>query len=199
LSEKDTKWLDDLDNQKLLKGEINIQDVILALQDVFPNETILDCFVDMLLFDCLTGNNDRHYYNWGVVTHIRNTHAPYFSPIYDTARGLYWNRDENFILSLHRDAESTQNNRLNKYVNKSVPKISIPENEKCNHFQLITYLRENNFIKEQHIVRWTNSTSLEKTLHILRKDFMKLFTKERSEIIEKILKLRFQKLQDIIK
>lgn len=199
LSEKDTQWLDDLDNQKLLKGEINIQDVIVALQDVFPGEVILDCFIDMLLFDCLTGNNDRHYYNWGVITHIRNSHDPYFSPVYDTARGLFWNSDEKFILSLHRDSAATQNNRLNKYVNNSVPKISIPENDKCNHFQLITYLKENNYIKKQHIVKWTDNASLEKTLSTLNKDFVKLFTPERIEIIEKVLNFRFQKLQSILK
>lgn len=153
----------------------------------------------MLLFDCLTGNNDRHYYNWGVITHIRNSHDPYFSPVYDTARGLFWNSDEKFILSLHRDSAATQNNRLNKYVNNSVPKISIPENDKCNHFQLITYLKENNYIKKQHIVKWTDNASLEKTLSTLNKDFVKLFTPERIEIIEKVLNFRFQKLQSILK
>ena len=198
LSENDTKWIDELDNEKLLKGEINIKDVIVALQYVFPDESILNDFIDMLLFDCLTGNNDRHYYNWGVITHIKKNHNPYFSPIYDTARGLYWNNDEKFILSLHNIPEHIQNNRIEKYVNKSVPKISIPDNDKCNHFQLIEYLKENKKINSKHIERWTNYLSLEKTLNILNKDFVKLFTAERRLIIEKVLKLRFQKLKSII-
>jgi len=198
LSEKDTQWIDDLDNQRLLKGEINVQDVIVALQDVFPDSEILDCFVNMLLFDCLTGNNDRHYYNWGVVTHIRNKHKPYYSPIYDTARGLYWNNDENFILSLYNEKEDQQNKRVLKYVNRSVPKISIPENKKCNHFELIEYLKANDYIKDFHIYRWTNVESLELTFNILNKDFVNLFTKERRIIIEKILKLRFNRLKSII-
>lgn len=62
LSENDTKWIDELDNQRLLKGEINIKDVIIALKEVFPDRSILDGFVDMLLFDCLTGNNDLSHY-----------------------------------------------------------------------------------------------------------------------------------------
>jgi len=198
LSEKDTKWIDDLDNQRLLKGEINIKDVIIALQDVFPDNTILDGFVDMLLFDCLTGNNDRHYYNWGVITHIKNKHQPYYSPIYDTARGLFWNNDENFIVSLHNDSEDIQNKRIAKYVKNSVPKISIPNNDKCNHFQLIEYLKNNNYIKKKHIARWSDKASLERTLSILNKDFVKLFTPERRHIIEKILNLRFQMLKCII-
>lgn len=199
LSEKDTRWIDELDGQRLLKGEINIKDVIIALQDVFPDERILDGFVDMLLFDCLTGNNDRHYYNWGVVTHIRNNQEPYFSPIYDTARGLYWNSNEKFILSLHNDTDDTQNRKIGKYVKNSVPKISIPNNKKCNHFQLIEYLKKHRYIKEKHIARWTDDESLEQTLRILNKDFVKLFTLERRLIIEKILNLRFKTLKSIIR
>lgn len=198
LSEKDTKWIDDLDNQRLLKGEINIKDVIIALQDVFPDNSILDGFVDMLLFDCLTGNNDRHYYNWGVVTHIKSKHQPYYSPIYDTARGLFWNNNDTFILSLHNDSEDIQNKRIAKYVKNSVPKISIPNNDKCNHFQLIEYLKQNKYIKQKHIARWSDASSLEQTLSILNKDFVKLFTPERRLIIEKILNLRFQTLISII-
>ncbi|MDN3725392.1 HipA domain-containing protein [Aequorivita sp. SDUM287046] len=170
-----------------------------ALQSVFPNYEILDGFIDMLLFDCLTGNNDRHYYNWGVITHIRNAHEPYFSPIYDTARGLYWNNDEEFILSLHKDNEEQQNNRIHKYVKTSVPKISTPENNTCNHHQLIQYLKENDFIKPAHISRWTDNASLEKTLKTLKRDFVKLFTLQRIKIIEKILNFRFQNLESIIK
>jgi hypothetical protein len=152
----------------------------------------------MLLFDCLTGNNDRHYYNWGVITHIKSRHQPYYSPIYDTARGLYWNKDEKFILSLHNDSDKQQNKRIEIYVNKSVPKISIPNNERCNHFQLIEYLKKNKYIKEEHIKRWTNNVSLERTLSILNKDFVKHFTPERRLITNKILNLRFQKLKSII-
>lgn len=198
LSEKDTKWIDELDNQRILKGEINIKDVIIALTEVFPDENILDCFIDMLLFDALTGNNDRHYYNWGVVTHIKNKHEPYFSPVYDTARGLYWNNSEEFILSLHNDTESEQKRKLSKYIQNSVPKISIPGNHKCNHFELIAFLKENGYIKERHIIKWTDTNGLEKSQNLLNTEFKKLFTKERSSIISKVLKLRYQSLVNII-
>lgn len=198
LLEEDNQWIDELDKQRILKGEINILDVIGALKDVFPDDNIIDCFVNMLLFDCLTGNNDRHYYNWGVITHIKNAHKPYFSPVYDTARGLFWNNDENFILSLHRLPEKEQNKRLEKYVSNSVPKISIPGNVQCNHFELAHFLKTNNYIKEKHIEKWSDNASLDKTIAVLNKDFMKLFTPERRVCIEKVLKLRFQKLISII-
>ena len=87
---------------------------------------------------------------------------------------------------------------IGKYVKNSVPKISIPHNKKCNHFQLIAYIKENNYIKKKHVDRWTNIQSLEQTLGILNNDFVKLFTPERRLIIEKILNLRFQTLKSII-
>lgn len=198
LSMNNTKWIDDLDNQSLLKGEINIKDVIIALQDVFPDINILDDFIDMLLFDCLTGNNDRHYYNWGVITHIKNSHKPYFSPIYDTARGLFWNKDEQFIISLYNDSNIQQHERIEIYANKSVPKISIPGNVKCNHFQLVGYLIANGYIKDRHIKRWSDNKSLQLTLNILDNSFKKLFTVKRRIIINKLLTLRFQKLKNIL-
>ncbi|WP_026914214.1 HipA domain-containing protein [Christiangramia portivictoriae] len=196
--ESDTKWLDELDQQRHLKGEINIKDVLIALEHVFPQVDILNAFIDMLIFDCLIGNNDRHYYNWGVVTHIRSRHEPYFSPIYDTARGLYWNRSEEFILSLQNEKGDRQDEKIEKYINNSVPKISIPNNKKCNHFQLIAYLKQNGYINTDHINRWTCTNSLEKTLQILDISFGKLFTTERREIIKKVLNLRFQTLKNIL-
>lgn len=56
----------------------------------------------MLLFDALTDNNDRHYYNWGVISHIKNEHKPYFLPVYDTAKGLLWNVSDEKVISLQK-------------------------------------------------------------------------------------------------
>ncbi|PIX33093.1 MAG: hypothetical protein COZ59_10525 [Bacteroidetes bacterium CG_4_8_14_3_um_filter_31_14] len=62
------------------------------------SKTIFNEFCNMLLFDSLIGNNDRHFYNWGIVRSISKKNEPYFSPIYDTARGLFWNDHEDKIL-----------------------------------------------------------------------------------------------------
>ena len=103
-----------------------------------------------------------------------------------------------FILSLHSDSEKGQLNRLKSYINKSVPKISIPGNKKCNHFELIFYLKDNNYISKEHVKRWTNKESLDKAIEVLNSDFRKLFTIERRNIIEKVLKLRFDRLNNVL-
>ena len=61
-----------------------------TFEHIYPlqSETLFLAFVEMLVFDAIIGNNDRHFYNWGIVKHIHNKYDPKFSPIYDTARGL---------------------------------------------------------------------------------------------------------------
>ena len=73
LDENDNQWIDDLDRTKALKRVIDVEMVLEAIKKIFPVEhlEIFNCFFHMILFDTLTGNNDRHYYNWGVITHIK--------------------------------------------------------------------------------------------------------------------------------
>lgn len=200
INESNNDWIDKMDKEKTLRGEINILDVIHAIGDVFPKQgkQIVNSLINMILFDCLIGNNDRHYYNWGVIKHIKNRHEPFFSPIYDTARGLFWNLDDKNIISLHSNLNNPDFKRVKKYIENSAPKISVPDNDKCNHFELVDYLVKNDYIEENHKNGWTNKENLDKALTILRTDFKTLFIKERIELIEKTLRIRFGKLSEIM-
>ena len=63
-------------------------------RSVFPQcfENLLVELVRMITFDALAGNNDRHFYNWGVIdTKKKTSKLPTFAPVYDSARGLMWN------------------------------------------------------------------------------------------------------------
>lgn len=200
LGEKNPKWLDDLDKKNQIKAFIHIEDVFRAIKVIFPvmYKAIVDDFVSMILFDALVGNNDRHYYNWGVVTHIAGKHQPYFSPIYDTARGLMWNTSDEEVVSLCQD-ENRLNIRIKRYINKSIPKISIPNNEKCNHFDLVEYLVVHNYINESHLSKWKNEAYLEKIYKVIDKEFCKLMTKDRIFVVKKTLQLRYNKLIELLK
>jgi|26BtaG_2_1085354.scaffolds.fasta_scaffold00010_101 hypothetical protein len=200
INEESNEWIDELDKKKALKKEINIRDVLTAIHSTFLEEhlEIFNSFFHMLLFDALTGNNDRHYYNWGVITHIKNKERPYFSPIYDTARGLLWNLSDENVLSLHTELKNPNNKRLENYVLKSVPKISIPDNENCNHFELIEYLEKNDFLNDEHRNVWTNQDLLEKAILELNTHFKDLFIKERITLITYVLRKRFSEIAKII-
>lgn len=201
MNEDNTKWIDDLEKQKSLREDINIESVFTAIKNVFPYEAneIIDALLHMLLFDCLTGNNDRHYYNWGVISHIKGQHKPYFSPVYDSARGLLWNQSDEKVISLHKELNNPNNKQLEKYVVNSVPKISIPNNSSCNHFELIEYLKNKNYLKDEHYKIWTNQKSIQKAIDLLEGEFKNLFIKERKELIKIILNKRFNKIVEILK
>lgn len=201
ISESSNTWIDELDNNKTLKKDINISDILHALKDVFEDDFghISHGLVDMILFDSLTGNNDRHYYNWGVIRHISGDKRPYFSPIYDTARGLFWNKSDKKIVDLYQKLEKGNTKQIENYVLGSKPKISIPDNSSCNHFDLVAYLKKNNYITKRHIERWSDKYKLNCALNILKNEFNDLFIIERISIIEFILKSRFEKLSKLLK
>jgi hypothetical protein len=201
MNEENTTWIDVLDKEKKLKSGVTIKDVITALKFYYKNDdhVILNSFFHMLLFDAFTGNNDRHYYNWGVISHIKNKHKPYFSPVYDSARGLFWNKSDKNIISLHKELKNVNNKQLDNYVLSSVPKISIPNNAHCNHFDLIKYLKNNNYLSDEHIKIWTDKENLTKCVNLLGTKFDKLFINERKEILKIVLQKRFSNLEQILK
>ncbi|MFY8186342.1 MAG: HipA domain-containing protein [Flavobacterium sp.] len=201
MNEDTTQWIDELEKQKSLRQDINVESVFTAIKNVFPNEAekIINALIHMLLFDCLTGNNDRHYYNWGVISHIKGQHKPYFSPVYDSARGLLWNKSDEKVISLHKELNNLNNKQLEKYVFNSVPKISIPNNSSCNHFELIEYLKSENYLKDEHYKIWTNQKSIQKAIDLLEGEFKNLFIKERKGLIKIILNKRFNKIVEILK
>ena len=100
---------------------------------------VFDKFVEMLAFDALIGSMDRHPRNWGV---LRSTVEPVllrFSPIYDSARALLWDLNDDKVRFLLKNETE-----LLRYMGKAAPRIGLPGhiagNRKCNHFQLIEYL-----------------------------------------------------------
>ena len=114
------------------------------------------------------------------------------------ARGLFWNQSDKNIVSLHAQLKNKDNKQIENYVINSAPKISIPGNSNCNHFELIKFLKKNNYISNNHKHVWTNKKSLDKTKTILNSDFKNFFIQERIVIIEKILNLRFNSLVQIL-
>lgn len=91
----------------------------------------------MLCFDAITGNNDRHFYNWGIIADVKGKKTPRFSPIYDTARGLFWNYSEEKIDKLFTRDGTIDEVQFTKYLQNSMPKIGWEGLKRLNHFTLI--------------------------------------------------------------
>lgn len=170
-----------------------------AIHSIYPEnaELLLQELVKMLTFDCIVGNNDRHFYNWGVIDSIRkNQEKPKFAPLYDSARGLLWNfSDENIVLSLREMKKGGK--KIDNYILQTEPRISIDKNKTATHFELIEFLKKDK--KFELIIDSLSSDFLEsKVIKMLKKEFFPFFIKERSELILYLLKLRFQKTRELL-
>lgn len=166
-----------------------------ALRQLFPEnaEKIIKRFVEMLTFDCLIGHNDRHPYNWGVVVPIQKSRVPKFSPVYDTARALFWNIPEARIRQMLTDEQ-----QLEKYVNKCAPPIGCDKEPNVDFFRLIGLIWEHFEGYRNNIEKILPPAPLELGCEIVDKHFGTLFSQERSQLIKRCLRLRRKKLLGVI-
>lgn len=172
-----------------------------ALDKIFKSHSfeLKTEFVRMLVFDCLIGNNDRHFYNWGVIANThRNVKMPIFAPLYDSARGLFWNLSDDNIRHFHSLLAQTNSRKIEKYSNLSEPRISIEGNKNANHFDLIEYIIGVDDRYKEIVVELSSEAKEGKILQRFRNDFCHFMIEERQELIEKLLKLRFKTTRELL-
>lgn len=197
-------YSDYLQNEDLIKHieEKNLSRDILTLQlteeavsHFFPENTstILFKLVKLLLFDAFVGNNDRHFYNWGIIKNITGRVDNYFSPIYDTARGLFWNYSEEKINSYINDSDL--NSKLIKYVNNSRPKIGWDGETNINHIKLVKLIYDNEFYCSKiEIKEFFDESNLKKCFKLLNSEFFHLMSTKRRFLIKEYLKVRIEEI-----
>lgn len=162
-----------------------------AIRSVFPQcfESLLVELVKMITFDALAGNNDRHFYNWGVIdTKKKTSKLPTFAPVYDSARGLLWNYSDENIKKIFKQGGK----KIITYTEEACPRISIEENKQANHFQLIDFIKRYNTYYEKIVTNLASVENEERVLKVLEKEFFPFFIHERSELIKTILRTRFK-------
>jgi hypothetical protein len=166
-----------------------------ALLHLFPEnaEKIIKGYVEMLTFDALIGHNDRHPYNWGVIVPIEKSRAPKFSPVYDTARALFWNISESRVRQMLTDEQ-----QLEKYVKNCLAPIGCDKEPNIDFFRLIGLVWESFEIYRNNIEKFLLHNPLDLTCEMVDKKFGTLFSKERSELIKRCLRLRQSKLRAAI-
>src|SRR5215213_829602 len=158
-----------------------------ALRHLFPAhaEKIIKGFVEMLTFDALIGHNDRHPYNWGVIVPIQKSRAPRFSPVFDTARALFWNIPESRVRQMLTDGQ-----QLAKYIRNCAAPIGCDKEPNIDFFRLIGLIWENFEAYRHNIERFLPHYPLTLSCEMVDRDFGNFFSKERSELIKRCLRLR---------
>ena len=162
-----------------------------ALRHLFPEhaEKIIKGYVEMLTFDALIGHNDRHPYNWGVIVPVQKARAPRFSPVYDTARALFWNIPEPRVRQMLTDEQ-----QLEKYVRNCLAPIGCDKEPDVDFFRLIGLIWENFGGYRNNIEKFLSYSPLELSCDMVDREFGPLFSKERSELIKRCLRVRQKKL-----
>lgn len=197
---EDREFVEEIEKNKMARDMLSVQFVRDSLKMFFPDhaEIILRKFVQLLIFDAIVGNNDRHFYNWGVIRDIFKKQEPRFSPIYDTARGLFWNENEEKIISLYINTQHRKS-FLEKYVGNCKPKIGWEGRQNLNHFQLVSLIVENKFgISIDDVQALVSKENERKCLSYISDNCKGLFGRERESLIKDCLSLRFKILRQTV-
>ena len=194
----DLSFVHQIEEKDMSRDFFTVSFTIEALKHAYPknHEDITCDFLKMLTFDAITGNNDRHFYNWGVIENIKGAYPPKFSPIFDTARGLFWNYPEEKIREII--LSGNKSSHIRKYSKNSSPKIGIENEKNINHFKLIQILaNKENFFRDciNEIVDAALSANEEK---LFNEKFRYLISHDRVELIQECLSYRKSKLKECV-
>lgn len=195
-----TRYVEEVEELKMTRDLFTLQVIEDAVENLFlyQKEAIMHELIRLIIFDALVGNNDRHFFNWGVIRSIENQFQPYFSPIYDTARGLFWNYSENKITDIV-EINKTIDSHIRKYCNESRPKIGWDGEKKPNHFQLFKQIYNNEFYITKNEVKLMLAPSILTNMkEEIKNNFTSLMSKNRIQLICKCLEYRFNELNKIL-
>lgn len=190
---RSSELVTEIDDGRLAHEMFTFQFICDALIDAFGDlaDGLIDDFVRLLAFDALTGNNDRHHLNWGVVTHARHLHPPVFAPIYDSARALFWNFDEQKLLDWNV-SEEKRRRKINKYVKGARPQTGWEGIELKNHFDLMGCISNCDSGFKAILQSYCDPGLLTQVVEMVNTEFGSLMSDLRRAMISDCLTLRFK-------
>lgn len=124
---------------------------------------------------------------------------PSFAPIYDTARGLFWNHSD---AKLRGKIEAGQRDTfIRQYAERSASLIGVPQvAEKPNHFSVIRYVIENSSqVYRDAVADVIRSFRPDVVRRMLDQRFGRLFSPMRLLFIDDLLRYRHARLLEILR
>ncbi len=186
----DKEFVQRVEEEDMERDIFTFQVVEEAIRSRFPDqcEAIMPDFIRLLGFDAVVGNNDRHFFNWGVITQVSGKRPPRFSPIYDTARAFYWNKDEEGLAKAEIQLEQS----LSKYVRECYPKTGWDGLKSPNHFEMIQTIVEKR-PQFRAVLSSLNTPDLPDRVEVLLAgEFKELFSSRRQKFIVSCLRRRLE-------
>ena len=183
--------------QKKEHQSFSFQLICRAFKEIFPTQsaTLTREFAKLLAFDALTGNNDRHPANWGVIVPLRLFGDVRFAPIFDSARGLCWRQSEAELELMQHDAQ-----KFEAYIRKSQPQIAWEghSGKRLNHFQFMSCLaRENPELAATLQLSFAPEVA-SRVGEVLQQEFAHLMTPLRQRVVGTVLARRLDLLRNAL-
>lgn len=196
----DRRFIDEIEQQRREREFISVQIFEQAVKYIFPDHhaPLFHDFVKMLLFDALVGNNDRHFWNYGIIRDLTGRRLPRFSPIYDSARGLFWNMQEKELVSLHADKHRREA-KLQSYVRKSQPKLSWDGVPNITHIDMVRRIADMELgVSRAEVKTFYDPIRLTACFAMIDREFTGLFSPERLDMIKRCLRLRIEEINKVV-
>lgn len=198
LNDKD--FVEDIEKNHKSPEFFTVQFTQETLKHFFPNDHVrlMNDFIKLLVLDALIGNNDRHFYNWGIIRNINSNEHLNFHLFYDTARGLFWNDHEDKISAILKDKVRLEST-LKRYCNLSTPKTGWEGIKKLNHFQLVEHLCSLEITRNCETIKsLCSNIMLDNVFNMIDNEFSSLISPKRRELIKITLQYRFDIIQKIL-
>lgn len=172
-----------------------------AIKARFPSadhDALFLRLVEMVVFDAIVGNHDRHHLNWGIVRDISGKNEPRFAPIFDTARGLFWNVPDHVVAAKHSNSKEREK-YVTTYVNGAKTKFGWDGDSTVSHFDLVSLLKD---AYPRVVPSVQAKSSPERLLDIeamIKKEFGNLMTEARRSLIMECLSCRLHTVAESLK
>lgn len=189
----------------LSASELKLSHNLLMIKRVFFHEAMeagmWKKYLEMLIFDCLIGNNDRHDENWGLL-YGATIKKLRLAPIYDNASCLTSGETEEKVEQLLKNEKT-----LIQFINNSKPPnlyLTPYDDKHYKHFEIMEYL-----IKQEPDMRSLIEKMLKKDylgytknvlIQIQQMDVPEIYklSDTRCKVIIRILEKRKEKLKDLL-
>lgn len=177
----------------------------------YAPDDLLDSFAQMVVFDAIIGNMDRHHENWGIVETVRYKQQllfdkkqivteRWFTPLYDHGSSLMFELSEDNVENIKDEPLFHQ-----KYIEgKAYTFVSMPDGSSANIFTIIKYHIDRGtpwgtrFKKE--IERLGDTSILEISKAIAKMPNIKEidYSEARKELLLRSILYRLQILRDMV-
>lgn len=200
LDDDEKEFMDEVEEKGLSPETFDYDFAVESIREMLPDsgEEVIRGFNKMLAFDTLVGNNDRHFYNWAVICNSHNQVQPRFSPIFDTARALFWNHSEQTLYNWEK--QGNVKDKLRKYCKNSNSKIGVKNKGQVNHFDLLDSIIKSNpdSLSDINILSSIDQEPVDFVEELLKGEFKKLISPLRRNWICRLIEYRTELFRSVI-